>query len=53
MTMRHDGKYTQKELWHLISRLNNLEAQNRDDDGAKQEIENLKYEIEWAKSHLE
>ena len=47
-----DGKYTQKELNHLINRLKNLEAQCRDDQGAKEEIANLKYEIQWAKNHL-
>lgn len=48
-----DGKYTQKELNHLINRLSNLEAQDRNDPGVKEEIANLKYEIEWAKNHLE
>lgn len=48
-----DGKYTQSELNHLINRLRNLESQGRNDSGAKQEIKNLKYEIEWAKKHLE
>ena len=47
-----DGKYTQEELNHLINRLRNLEAQGRDDQGAKEEIANLKYEIQWAKNHL-
>lgn len=50
--MLMDGKYTQEELNHLINRLNNLEAQGRDDQGAKEEIANLKYEIQWAKNHL-
>jgi hypothetical protein len=48
-----DGKYTQSELNQLYVRLRNLESQNRDDSGAKQEIENLRSEIEWAKKHLE
>ena len=48
-----DGKYTQSELNNLYRRLSNLESQNRDDAGAKQEIENLRSEIEWAKNHLE
>lgn len=49
---RGDGYYTQKELNYLINRLENLKAQGRNDDSAKEEIENLKYEIKWAKSHL-
>ena len=51
--IRKDGKYTEKELRHLINRLENLKAQNRNDLGVKQEIENLKYEIKWAREHLE
>lgn len=48
-----DGKYTKKELNYLINRLKNLESQDRKDSGVKEEIANLKYEIEWAKKHLE
>lgn len=47
-----DGKYTQSELNFLYTRLRNLESQNRTDAGAKQEIQNLRDEIEWAKKHL-
>lgn len=50
--MLMDGKYTQKELNYLINRLKNLEAQGRAAQGAKEEIANLKYEIQWAKNHL-
>ncbi|MCI7097548.1 MAG: hypothetical protein MR966_01275 [Lachnospiraceae bacterium] len=48
-----DGKYTQKELNYLIGRLRDLEAQNRTDASARQEMENLRYEIKWAREHLE
>lgn len=47
-----DGPYTERELQHLYDRLKNLQSQGRTDDAAKQEIANLKYEIEWAKKHL-
>lgn len=47
-----DGYYTEEELKHLYNRLRNLEAQERTDSRARQEIDNLKYEIEWAKKHL-
>lgn len=48
-----DGKYTKKELNYLLARLRSLESQDRDDAGHRQEIQNLRDEIGWAKNHLD